>query len=29
MVLAERKLKFRDITNTLKISEGSVFTILH
>ena len=29
MVLADRKLKSREIADTLKISEGSVFTILH
>ena len=29
MVLANRKLKLRVIADTLKISEGSVFTILH
>ena len=29
MVLADRKLKLREIADTLKISEGSVFTILH
>ena len=29
MVLADRKLKLREIDDTLKISEGSVFTILH
>ena len=29
IVLVNRKLKLRQITNTLKISEGSVFTILH
>ena len=28
-VLADRKLKLREIAGTLKISEGSVFTILH
>ena len=29
MVWADRKLKLREITDTLKISEGSVFMILH
>ena len=29
MVLADRKLKLREIADTLKISECSVFTILH
>ena len=29
MVFADRKLKFREIVNTLKISEGSVFIILY
>ena len=29
MVLADRKLKLREITDTLKISEGSVLIILH
>ena len=29
MVLADRKLKLHEIADTLKISEGSVFTILH
>ena len=29
MVLADRKLKLREIADTLKISEDSVFTILH
>lgn len=29
IVLADRKLKLREIADTLKISEGSVFTILH
>ena len=29
MVLADRKLKLREIADTLKISEGSLFTILH
>ena len=29
MVLADCKLKLREIADTLKISEGSVFTILH
>ena len=29
IVLGDRKLKLREIANTLKISEGSVFTILH
>ena len=29
MVLTHRKLKMRDIADILKISEGSVFTILH
>ena len=29
MVLADRKLKVHEIADTLKISEGSVFTILH
>ena len=29
IVLADRKLKLRDIADTLKISEGSVFIILH
>ena len=29
MVLADRKLKLLEIADTLKISEGSVFTILH
>ena len=29
IVLGGRKLKFREIAGTLKISEGSVFTILH
>ena len=29
MVLAVRKLKLREIADTLKISEGSIFTILH
>ena len=29
MVLADRKLKLHQISDTLKISEGSVFTILH
>lgn len=29
LVLKDRKLKLREIANTLKISEGSVFTILH
>ena len=29
MVLADRKLKLREIADTFKISEGSVFTTLH
>ena len=29
MVLANRKFKLREVADTLKISEGSVFTILH
>ena len=29
MVLSDRKLKLRGVADTLKISEGSVFTILH
>ena len=29
IVLRDRKLKFREISDTLKISEGSMFTILH
>ena len=29
IVLGDRKLKFSEIADTLKISEGSVFTILH
>ena len=29
IVLANRKLKFHEIAEELKISEGSVFTILH
>ena len=29
MVLDNRKLKLREIADTLKISEGSVFTILY
>ena len=29
IVLGDRKLQLRDIANTLKISEGRVFTILH
>ena len=29
IVLGDRKLKLREITDTLQISEGSVFTILH
>ena len=29
MVLADRKLKLREIADTLKISEGSGFIILH
>ena len=29
IVLGDRKLKLREIANTLNISEGSVFTILH
>ena len=29
IVLGGRKLKLREITDTLKISKGSVFTILH
>ena len=29
MVLADRKLNLREIADTLKISEGSVFAILH
>ena len=29
ILLADRKLKLREIAATLKISEGSVFTILH
>ncbi len=29
LVLADRKLKLREIAEELKISEGSVFTILH
>ena len=29
MVLADRKLKLREITDILKILEGSVFTTLH
>ena len=29
MVSADHKLKLREIADTLKISEGSVFTILH
>ena len=29
MVLADDELKLRKISDTLKISEGSVFTILH
>ena len=29
IVLSDRKLKLHEISDTLKISEGSVFTILH
>ena len=29
IVLGDRKLKLREISDTLKVSEGSVFTILH
>ena len=29
IVLADRKLKLREIADTLKITEGSVFTIFH
>ena len=29
MVLIDRKLKLREVADTLKISEGNVFTILH
>ena len=29
LVLGDRKLKLREIADTLKILEGSVFTILH
>ena len=29
MVLVDRKLELREIADTLKISKGSVFTILH
>ena len=29
MILADRNLKLRKIADTFKISEGSVFTILH
>ena len=29
IVLGDRKLKLREIADTLKISEGTVFTILH
>ena len=29
IVLVNRKLKFREMADTLKISEGRVFTILH
>ena len=29
MVLADRKFKLREVADTLKISKGSVFTILH
>ena len=29
IVLVDQKLKLREIADTLKISEGSVFTILH
>ena len=29
LVLADRKLKLREIAEELKISEGSVFTIFH
>ena len=29
IVLGDRKLKLREIADTLKISEGSVFTMLH
>ena len=29
IVVGDRKLKLREIADTLKISEGSVFTILH
>ena len=29
IVLGDRKLKLREIADTLKLSEGSVFTILH
>ena len=29
MILADRKLKLREIAATLKISGGNVFTILH
>ena len=29
MILAVRKLKLREIADTLKISEGSLFNILH
>ena len=29
LVFADRRLKLREITEELKISEGSVFTILH
>ena len=29
LLLADRKLKFREIVEEWKISEGSIFTILH
>ena len=29
MVLADRKLKLREIADTFRIPEGNVFTILH
>ena len=29
IILVDHKLKLHEIANTLKISEGSVFTILH
>ena len=29
LVISDRKLKLREIAETVKISEGSVFTIMH